>query len=177
MLRQICRQFFNKSNNVWRSYSSVDIQKSIIPKDYNIEEANDENEDKSVLVPHKNEDLSNIDTYLKPTFNFAAYINKSETLQELVKLGVNLDKLERHKEAAPFILGLKFENIKDHIIFIRELGVENDLIGGLITKNPFILREDLNNIQTRINYFKYKQFTDESIKSMVQRNPFLLSHR
>ncbi|KAL3280975.1 hypothetical protein HHI36_004200 [Cryptolaemus montrouzieri] len=65
-------------------------------------------EPKSVLEKCE-EDLSHIATYLKPSFNFAAYVNKSETLQELLKLGVNLYKLEKKPEIPQYILGLDLE--------------------------------------------------------------------
>lgn len=183
MFKHVCKYIFNKPNNILKNFSTVTVQSDLIKKSSNkdldyLDENNFVNdENKSVLVPHTNEDLSNIDTYLKPTFNFAAYINKSDTLQQLLKLGVNFQKLEKDVEAPPFILKLKFDDIKDHIIFLRELGLENDKIGELITRNPYIFKEDRDNLQVRINYLKYKKFSDEMIQRIIERNPFWLSHR
>lgn len=69
----------------------------------------------SVLEPCT-EDLSTIAPYFQPSFNFAAYVNNSPTLQELVKLGVDLHSLERKKDVPEFILRLEFNrDMKEHI--------------------------------------------------------------
>lgn len=124
------------------------------------------------------EDISHIAPYLKPTFNFAAYVNKSETLQELLKLGVNLYKLEKDIDVPPFILSLKFEeNIKPYVIFLYDLGLNEEDIGELITKNPFIFKEDLDDLMVRINYLKTKKFDNAMIQRIVSKNPYWLSFR
>lgn len=69
----------------------------------------------SVLEPCS-EDLSAIAPYFQPSFNFAAYVNNSSTLQELVKLGVDLHSFERKKDVPEFILRLEFNrDMKEHI--------------------------------------------------------------
>jgi len=69
----------------------------------------------SVLEPCT-EDLSTVAPYFQPSFNFAAYVNNSPTLQELVKLGVDLHSLERKKDVPEFILQLEFSrDMKEHI--------------------------------------------------------------
>lgn len=131
---------------------------------------------KSVLQP-LDEDISHISSYLKPTFNFAAYINKSDTLQQLLKLGVNFHKIEKNGEAVPFILSLKFEDIKEHIIFLNNLDLATEEIGYLITKNPLLLKEDIEDLKVRINYLEYKNFSKEMITHIVTANPLWLTHR
>lgn len=131
----------------------------------------------SVLKECK-EDVSHVAPYLKPTFNFAAYVNKSETLQQLVKLGVDLHKIEKSLEAVPFILKLDFErDVKNHIRFLHDHGVELDTIAEIFTRNPFILKERLDDLVVRINYLRYKRFDNEMIKRILNINPFWLSHR
>jgi mTERF domain-containing protein len=72
-------------------------------------------EDTSIIEPC-NEDISTVAPYFRPSFNFAAYVNNSPTLQELVKLGVNLHRLERKKGVPEFILQVEFnKNMKEHI--------------------------------------------------------------
>lgn len=72
-------------------------------------------EDTSVIEPC-NEDISTVAPYFRPSFNFAAYVNNSPTLQELVKLGVNLHSLEKKKGVPEFILQMEFnKNMKEHI--------------------------------------------------------------
>lgn len=105
------------------------------------------------------------------------YINESEVLQELLKLNVNLYKVEKVKEAFDFILQRKFDRIREHIILLKEFNLEDDEIGKLITTNPLILKEDLNDLRVRINYLQYKKFSDEMITAILRKNPFWLSHR
>lgn len=163
---------------------SSQVSEHILSKDLNAANANPEESieysssqlTKSVLEP-LDEDISHVSTYLKPTFNFAAYINKSDILQQLLKLGVNFHKIEKDAEAAQFILGLKFEDIKEHIIFLNNLGLTTEQIGYIISKNPLLLKEDLENLEVRINYLKYKKFTNEAILHIIKSNPFWLSKR
>ncbi|RZC36136.1 mTERF domain-containing protein 1, mitochondrial [Asbolus verrucosus] len=122
------------------------------------------------------EDISHVAPYLKPSFNFAAYVNKSETLQELVKLGVQLYKLEKKAEIPAYILQLDFErDIKNHVIFLSDLGLETCDLGSFITKNPLIFKEDLDNLAVRINYLKFKKFDEKMILRIIQDNPTWLN--
>lgn len=71
--------------------------------------------DTSIIEPC-NEDVSTFAPYFRPSFNFAAYVNNSPTLQELVKLGVDLHTLEKKKGVPEFILKMEFnQNMKEHI--------------------------------------------------------------
>lgn len=134
----------------------------------------DEEKPKSVLEKCE-EDLSHVAPYLKPTFNLAAYVNKSETLQELLKLGVDLYQLEKKKDVASYITSLNFKNdIKEHVVFLYNLGISVDDIGKFITKNPLIFKEDLDTLNTRIAYLKFKKFDDQSIARIVSVNPMWL---
>ncbi|XP_050301628.1 transcription termination factor 3, mitochondrial [Anthonomus grandis grandis] len=145
---------------------------------------NEEFKDQEVALPDNNslleplsEDISHVSTYLKPTFNLAAYANKSEIIQEFIKLGVDLHYIEtKIKDSVPFILGLKFDNIKDHILFFNNLGVEFTDIGKVITKNPFIFRERLDDLEVRVNYLKFKNFDAEAISRIISVNAFWLSY-
>lgn len=113
--------------------------------------------------------------YLMPTFNLAAYANKSKTLQQFIKLGVDLHKIEKRKGLAQFFLQLEFEkDVQNHLLFLKDIGVSPDLFGEFITKNPLIFKEDLDNLQTRINYLEAKHFTKSMITRIVENNPFWL---
>lgn len=71
---------------------------------------------KSVLGPCE-EDVTLVAPYFPQSFNFAAYVNKSPTLQEFVKLGVDLHKWEKKKGIPQFILKLDFErDVKNHLL-------------------------------------------------------------
>lgn len=134
-------------------------------------------EKKSALDTY-DEDISDVAPYLKPTFNIAAYVNKSETLQKLLQLGVELYKLEYNPDYVEFILGLNFEDdIKNHVQFFSDLGLEVDVIGKLITKNPFILKNSIEDMKIRINYLVYKKFTKEMIVRILSLNHRWLNFR
>lgn len=131
----------------------------------------------SILSPCK-EDLSDIGPYIKPSFNFAGYINKSETLQKLVQLGVDLYKVERKKNSTEFILKLDFEkDMKNHIFFLHDHGVTTEKLGWYLTKNPYIFKENLEDLRVRINYLESKNFNKEMIMTIIAKNPYWLNFR
>uniref|UniRef100_A0A0A9WEF6 mTERF domain-containing protein 1, mitochondrial n=1 Tax=Lygus hesperus TaxID=30085 RepID=A0A0A9WEF6_LYGHE len=123
------------------------------------------------------EDVSDYTLPIAPSFNLAGYVDRSPHLQELMKLGVNLDKIERTKGAAEVILRLDFErDAKPYIQFLHDHGVASEELGNFITTNPFIFKEDLENLQIRINYLEAKLFSSESISRIISKNPKWLSH-
>ncbi|KAB0798472.1 hypothetical protein PPYR_09465 [Photinus pyralis] len=153
-------QHSQEGNSAFKEPSELDLVENETPQRSVLDECTD--------------DISHVAPYLKPTFNFAAYVNKSHTLQELVKLNVDLSVLEKKPEVVSFILKLEFEkDVKDLVIFLSEIGVDD--VGAFITKNPFILKADLDNLHVRVNYLKSKRFTNGMIASIVTRNPIWLS--
>lgn len=164
------------STQIARQITSEICRATIIPENNDLSKNIKE---PSVLDPCA-DDILNAAPYLRPSFNFAAYVNKSETLQELVKLGVDLHRIESRKDSnlVPFILGLDFEtNIKNHVLFLSDLGVSNENLGGFFTKNPWFFKESLDDLTVRVNYLKSKKFTNEMILRVVQNNPIWLSYR
>ena len=90
---------------------------------------------------------SHIAPYVEPTFNFASYANKSETLQKLVQLGVELNKLEKRKGIPQYLLRLDFErDMKRHITFLADMNLPTESFGKFITKNPFIFKESISDL-------------------------------
>ncbi|XP_055598205.1 transcription termination factor 3, mitochondrial [Uranotaenia lowii] len=133
------------------------------------------NKNSSVLDPPTDVSDTSIHPFIRPSFNFAAYVNKSETLQFLVKQGVDLHKLEKRKGIPEFILGLDVEkDMKDHIKFLAEIGVKPEDFGEIITKNPLIFKEDIGDLEVRVNYLESKQFQPMQITRIVSKNPFWL---
>lgn len=111
-----------------------------------------------------------------PVYSIAAFVNKSSTLQELIKLGVNLHKIEKIKGAQEVILRLDFDkDIKPYVQFFRDIGLSVDVYGEFITKNPLIFKEDLENLQIRINYLDSKNFSQDDICRILTKNPLWLS--
>lgn len=140
--------------------------------------AEEEQENKrSILAPVEDESEVYAEPMLRPTFNLAAYVSKSETLQQFLKLGVNLsrwDKLNVGRSIAKF-------DFKQHIepfilLLTKDVGIPVDELGSLLTKNPDILKESLDDIRVRVDYLALKRFTPDEIVSIVTRNPLWLSH-
>lgn len=118
------------------------------------------------------EDISDIGPHLTPTFTFAKYANKSRTIQELVKLGVSLYKIESKKEMLQYILNLNFEqDMKPYIRFLHDCGVPANYLGDFITKNPKIFKEDMDDLHTRIRYLRAHEFNIDMIKTIICKNP------
>lgn len=114
-------------------------------------------------------------TYTLPSFNFAAYVNKSETLRKFVELGVDLSKIEKVKGFPQFVLKLDFDrDVKRHLLFLHDLGIPAENFGALITKNPLIFKESIDDLETRVYYLRSKKFTPDNVREIVQRNPFWL---
>jgi mTERF domain-containing protein, mitochondrial len=116
-----------------------------------------------------------IPTITQPAFNFSAYINKSKTLQELLKLGVDLHQLEKRKGIPEYILKLDFErDIKEHLLFLHDMNVPADALGKFITTNPLIFKEEINNLLLRVCYLQSKNFSASQITRVILENPFWL---
>lgn len=130
----------------------------------------------SVLLPPK--DVADIDVLapeLRPSFNLAAYINKSYTLQQLVKLGVDLSKWDGRNGVNNFILPLDFDrDMKPYIVFLHDKGIPADDLGRWLTVNPYIFKENLDNLQGRVDYLEHMRFSSDQIARIVLKNPYWL---
>lgn len=133
----------------------------------------------SPLQPVSEEEAIRIiaDPPLPPSsFTLRDYVDHSETLQKLVLLGVDLSKIEKHPDAANLLLRLDFEkDIKQILLFLKDLGMEDNQLGTFLTKNYAIFSEDLENLKTRVAYLQSKNFSKADIAQMVRNAPFLLS--
>ncbi|XP_041758064.2 uncharacterized protein LOC121585856 isoform X2 [Coregonus clupeaformis] len=78
------------------------------------------------------------------------YVNESETLSKLVQLGVRLWKLEQRPKMGSMLLRLDVQtDVAPRLVFLKQLGVEDSLLGYPISHNPFNLTESLENLQAR----------------------------
>lgn len=113
---------------------------------------------------------------LRPTFNLAAYVNNSHTLQEMLKIGVDLSRIEKRKGIIEYVLQLDFErDMKEHIKFlVHKIGINPDTLGWFLTKNPQIFSQNLDDLDTRCNYLIAKRFPTDAIIRIVEKNPFWL---
>lgn len=158
--------------------NKTDIRKLDLPDEIDWENdlPNMYEENKSVLSETQ-EDLSEFSKYLPETFNFAPYVNKSETLSNLVKLGVDLHKLEKKYGVLETICKLDFErDMKAHLTFLSDY-VETSNLGYFLTKNPMIFKEPLDDLDTRINYLESKNFTMPMIQRIISTNPYWLNYK
>ncbi|XP_009322684.1 PREDICTED: transcription termination factor 3, mitochondrial isoform X2 [Pygoscelis adeliae] len=103
------------------------------------------------------------------------YVDHSETLAKLVDLGVDLSQVEKRQKAGQLLLTLDFEkDIRKILLFLKDVGVEDNQLGPFLTKNPYILAEDVEALETRVAYLKSKKFGKAEIAQMVSRAPYLL---
>ncbi|GAB1298318.1 Transcription termination factor 3, mitochondrial [Apodemus speciosus] len=136
------------------------------------------------------------------SFTLADYIDHSKTLQKLVQLGMDLSKVEKHPDVANLLLRLDFEkDVKQILLFLKDLGLEDNQLGPFLTKYYAIFFEDLENLKTRwshyiiltglelitlllwpstcwnyrVAYLQSKHFSKTDIARMVRNAPFLLS--
>ncbi|XP_019485662.1 PREDICTED: transcription termination factor 3, mitochondrial [Hipposideros armiger] len=90
--------------------------------------------------------------------------------------GVDLSKIEKHPDAANRLLRMDFEkDIKQILLFLKDLGIEDNQLGPFLTKNYAIFSEDLENLKTRVAYLQSKNFSKADITQMVKNAPFLLN--
>lgn len=142
----------------------------------NIYKVNDTLEDIDEELPgpfdHCNEDLSDIGPKMTATYNFAKFANDSHTIQQLVKLGVELYKLEANKEVLEMFLKLDFErDMKPYIQFLSDCGVKSENLGFFITRYPKVFKEDLDDLHTRIRYLRARNFNIQMIQRIVNIHP------
>ena len=125
-----------------------------------------------------NEDLSHIGPHITATYNLAKFADNSYTLQQLVKLGVELYKLESDRDVTEMLLTLDFEkDIKPYIQFLHDCGVMPERLGYFITRNPKIFKENMDDLHTRIRYLRAHMFSPDMIKSIVNKHPPWLSFK
>lgn len=99
------------------------------------------------LVTEENVSVVNhIRPSLKKSFNLAAYVNVCETLQQLLKLGVDLSKIDRHHQLASYLVKANFEkDIQPYVLFLlRNAGVKIADVPAVINRNPHLLMVSLD---------------------------------
>ncbi|XP_076648207.1 mitochondrial transcription termination factor 3 [Halictus rubicundus] len=172
----------NVNKNVAESLNNSNLEQSIRLLDRCDLEFNDAMKDLDEELPGPldecNEDLSHIGPYVTPTFNFAKFADDSITIQQLVRLGVELYKLEEDRDLVEMFLSLDFDrDIKPYITFLKDCGVQPENLGRFITKNPRIFKENMDDLRTRIRYLMAHKFTPTMIQSIVNGNPSWLSFK
>jgi len=123
--------------------------------------------------------LADLSVPLKRSFNLAAYVNRSRTLQELLKIGVSLYDIEHHdSQAAKNLILLDFErDCVPHIKFLVDNGLKSSALGRFISEFPNIFNEHLDDLQIRINYLESKGFTKSMIARALNNSHHIIAHR
>ena len=113
---------------------------------------------------------------LNTSYHLASYVNQSDTLSKLLELGVDLSKLEKHRNAAEFLLKSDFvADIQPYLMFLTDNGVPAEGLGDVINKNPWLFEESIDNMSVRIAYLESKRFTSEMILNIILRAPRVLN--
>ncbi|GAB6019483.1 hypothetical protein CHUAL_001061 [Chamberlinius hualienensis] len=138
-----------------------------------LETLEDENEFDSLA--EKELKSSDVPKIISQSFNLAAFADKSESIQQLVKLGVDISKWDNDKEIADFIVKANFEkDLKEHIKFLHDIGVSAKDLGNVLTKIPVIFQKRIEDLQVRVNYLESKRFSQEAIGRIVTKAPYFL---
>ena len=104
----------------------------------------------TMSTPREPQDLQDLPPPrpMEPSYNLAPYVAKSEVLQRLVGLGVDLSVIEKVSEAADFVVQANWDaDIQPRLLFLRDVGVEDVELGHVLTKNPLLLKEDVEDMQ------------------------------
>lgn len=115
----------------------------------------------------------------KRSFNLAAYVNESRTLQELIKLGVSLYDVENvHNKSARLLTQLDFErDCVPYIKFLVDNGLEQKNLGRFLSEYPNIFQVHIDDLQTRINYYESKGFTKKMIALALNKSSQFIVHK
>ncbi|XP_059176171.1 transcription termination factor 3, mitochondrial-like isoform X2 [Physella acuta] len=111
----------------------------------------------------------------RSAFNIVPYVARSKTLQNLVKIGVNLDKVQKHKRIAELLIKANFDkDILPMLRFLAFMGIPKESMGDVFTKNPLLFKENVSDLELRVGYLIHKKFKLEEVVKMVVHCPILL---
>lgn len=61
-----------------------------------------------------------------------------------------MSKVEKRPNAGQLLLRLDFEkDIRKRLLFLKDVGVEDNQLGPFLTQNPYILAVDMEALETR----------------------------
>ncbi|KAF6774706.1 hypothetical protein AHF37_05923 [Paragonimus kellicotti] len=121
-------------------------------------------------------DINSLTPIIPPSGNLAAYVPRSYTLSQLVRLGVDLSKLEAIPGAANFLVKLDFPKSVEPVLWkLHHHGFCASQIARVCTAFPKLFQLPLNEIDSRINYFVQHGFNTSIIPEMFCRCPAILA--
>jgi len=122
--------------------------------------------------------IDNINPPLKKSFNLASYVNHSNVLQELVKLGVSLYDIESlNPDAAKHLLLLDLRDCTKYLKFLVDNGVKSSNVGRFISEFPEIFQLPIVELQSRLEFFKNNGFSTLQISKGLNRSSHLIAHK
>lgn len=121
--------------------------------------------------------LENLAPPMKKSFNFAAYVNHSPLLQDLITMGVSLFDIENvYYNQGGYLLNLDFKkDCMNHLKFLIDLGIDTKAFGKLITQFPTIFQVPVEELQLRISFLELKGFSKRDIIQILESNAAILS--
>uniref|UniRef100_A0A0B6ZN96 Transcription termination factor 3, mitochondrial n=1 Tax=Arion vulgaris TaxID=1028688 RepID=A0A0B6ZN96_9EUPU len=131
--------------------------------------------DKDVTIQRKPVDMMTLPELSRASFNIVPYVKRSVTLQNLVRIGVNLDKVQRVAGMAEHLIKSNFDkDIVPYLKILIRVGVRADKIGYVFTVNPLLLKEPVEDLEQRIGYLLHKKFTLAEIADIIMAAPVTL---
>ncbi|KAK0053887.1 transcription termination factor 3 mitochondrial [Biomphalaria pfeifferi] len=128
------------------------------------------------IEPHTSSDeVQNVDEFTLPelsrtSMSLVPYVKRSLTLQKLVMLGVDLDKVQRVKEVSELLLKSDFKkDLLPLFKFLSSIKVPVKDMGKIFTENPLLFKENVQNLELRVGYMIHKKFSLKDIASMAIR--------
>lgn len=121
--------------------------------------------------------IAHLNPPLKKSFNLAAYVNSSKTLQELIKIGVSLYDIENIDiNAARKLVLLDFEqDCVPYLRFLVDNGLKPKNLGRFISEFPTIFHMPLGDLEIRIKYLKAKRFSKLQIAQALNRSSRIIT--
>lgn len=166
-LRACFAEFANPSPSVSDSITPVSSLLSMnqsIPKSTSILRSWFRELDLNALIPH-----------LPQSGNLAPYVYSSYTLSQMVRLGVDLSKLESVPGAANMLVKLDFHQSIEPVIWkLHGHGFSLEQIARLFTVFPKVLQLSSEEIDTRIGYFLQHNFVQADVVQMFFKHPTIL---
>uniref|UniRef100_A0A0N5AHU1 Transcription termination factor 3, mitochondrial n=1 Tax=Syphacia muris TaxID=451379 RepID=A0A0N5AHU1_9BILA len=107
---------------------------------------------------------------LPPTHSrsLAQYVNHLPVLQNLVKLGVSLFKIEKTSAIGKELVKLNWEtDVLPKLAWLISLDVPVTKLGDYLTRNPFFLLQNFDDMKARVNYLRSKRFTKSQIAKII----------
>jgi len=132
---------------------------------------------RSVLEPPA--DLQHLDDIIRPlppTFDVAAYANRSSTLQRLAVLGVQLSFLNKKLSWLGRLLKLDWDqHIVPKLRFLEQLGLDREQTAHLLTHNMPLIWQHTEVLEKRAQYLRDKAFEPEDLPVLFCACPKWLS--